>query len=105
MAETYEVTSSALREHASGVSGLADELRGAFDLAGHVRLTDDVYGEPGRQVATLLNDVAQAAGGTIRAAIAALDSAATNLRGSAEDYTAREGAETQRFSGIAGELE
>jgi uncharacterized protein YukE len=104
MDDSFEVAIAALREHATEMTGLADQLRNAFDVAGHVTLTRDAYGQPCEQVVTMLNAVADKAGQVVRAGIRALDVAATGLRDSAGTYTRTDTASANAFSGVTGQL-
>ncbi|GAB3449162.1 type VII secretion target [Actinophytocola sediminis] len=101
--DSFEVADAALNDHARGVTGLADELRAAFDIAGRVTLTSGTYGQSGEQVVSLLNAVAEAAEEVVRSGIDALDGAATELRASATTYTDRDTGAATSFTGVNGE--
>lgn len=99
-----EVTTSALLDDATALSRLSDELTSAFDLAGHVTVTADAYGETCARVASMLNAVADAGGKAVKAGIDALDSEVTKLRASAGTYDENETARVEVFTETSGEL-
>lgn len=104
VAGSYAVVAPDLVSYAGEVSGLAGELRGALDVAGHVRVTADAYGQTCEQLASLLNLVADAAEKVIEAGIGALETAGTNLRDTATSYADQETAAAEGFTGITGQL-
>jgi hypothetical protein len=104
MAESFEVTTAALYGHAGGLLGLADELRGVLDVAGHVTLTDDAYGQTCRRVASMLDAVARNARDAVQAGVEALESAASGLRDNAETYTGMETSAATTYTGISERL-
>jgi predicted HAD superfamily Cof-like phosphohydrolase len=84
MPDSFEVTSTALHEHARLVTALADELRRAF---GHVSMAANAYGQVCEQVPPMLNAVSATAGQVVQAGIDALNAAATDIHASATTYT------------------
>jgi hypothetical protein len=104
MGDSFDVAVTAVHDHAKGLSGLAEELRGAFDAAGYVKVTDEAYGQTCQQVASMLNAVAEEAGRTILAGIDGLASAAAELRNSADTYTALDSGHARIFFDIGGGL-
>ena len=105
MSESYEVVTAALTDHASGVAGLADELRGALDTAGHVTLADNAYGQTCQRIRSLLNAAAHAGGDSLQAGIDALESASVTLRANAAAYADVEAGGSNAFTGLSGQLE
>src|SRR5262245_59726318 len=103
MGDSFDVAVTAVQGHARGLSGLADELRGAFDAAGYVKMTDEAYGQTCQQVASMLNAVAEAAGRTILAGIDGLAAAAAELRNSADTYTVEDSGHMRILFDIGGE--
>ena len=104
MTGSCEVVGAELHGHASAVTWMADELRGAFDVAGRVRLTGDAFGEGGQRIVAALNAVAEVAGRSVEAGVGALAFTATHLRASVDTYTERDTGGAAGFSGIAGRL-
>lgn len=101
---SIEVSSSTLLDHASAISRLGDELTGAHNLAGHVTVTADAYGQTCARVASMLNAVADAAGKAVQAGIDAMEAEESKLRASAATYVDMETRTAGVFTEISGQL-
>ena len=86
MTTGFGVTTTQITEHAGRLHGIADDVRQAQAAVEGVRVPDDGYGDTGAELARLLDDIADEGNHTLRAAVAALEKAATSLRDTAAEY-------------------
>jgi hypothetical protein len=86
----YGVVTDALTNHARTLSGLADELRAVQDLMAGVSMTAEAYGEIGPRAASAIDALGQVGQDAMREGVAALESAAGELRASVVSYAQEE---------------
>lgn len=100
MAEEMNVVIESLRSHASKVDGVVDQLNTAVDAAHEMTLADDAYGILCSPFALMLQPLQQNGLTTLQTAVASMQEAADGVRGAAEDYQARDDANSDLIGGI-----
>lgn len=86
----YGLVTDALTTHARTLSGLAGELRAVQNLMAGVSMTAGAYGEIGRRAAGAIDALGKVGQDTMREGVAALESAATELRATVATYAQEE---------------
>ncbi|MDQ4011516.1 MAG: type VII secretion target [Actinomycetota bacterium] len=87
MSDQYEVVPEALREHARNVHDIADRAALAADAA-RVSLPVDAYGMCCQILPAILNPLQDSGASALHGCAASLATTATNVKGTAEHYTA-----------------
>lgn len=87
MADQYEVLTEALAEHAKNVHGFADRMAQAADAA-RVSLPVDTYGVCCQILPAMLNPLQDIGAAALGSCATRLDTTATNVKDTAEDYAA-----------------
>jgi hypothetical protein len=101
----YGVVADALTGHARTLSGLAGELRAVHDLMAGVSMTAEAYGEIGRRAANAIDALGGVGRQTMREGVAALESAATELRATVADYGRQEAEGVDLYTDLDDALE
>jgi hypothetical protein len=99
---SYRVLTPALTTHARTMSGLADQLRGAFDAA-RTGLGADAYGQTCQRFAAALDTLAEVARETLLSGVEALETEAANLRDTATEYAGQDARGSDRLDRAAGD--
>jgi Excreted virulence factor EspC, type VII ESX diderm len=102
---SYEVVTDALTNHARTLSGLAGELRTVLDLLAGVSITAEAYGQVGRKAASAINALGTVGQDTLREGVAALESAATEVRETVATYEQQEAEGVDLYTNLDDALE
>lgn len=84
------VVTDTLADHVRTLSGLVGELRAVHDPVAGVSVTAEAYGEIGRRAANAIDVLGEVGRHTMRDGVAALESAATELRATVVTYGQQE---------------
>jgi hypothetical protein len=97
--EWYQTNPAQIVQHSVHLRGIGGDVREALTAVEGVRVPGDGYGESGGLFAKTLGDIADEGTHTLIAAIVAMESAASALKKSAEDYQRTEDANRDQLRG------
>ena len=86
MSESFDVVTGDLTAHASTLDDLSVQLSAALDTARRVDLTPDAFGEIGQNAVPDVQSVATTGQDALRTQVAALQTASTDMRATANAY-------------------
>jgi len=102
MPDQYEVLAEALRAHASTLHGLADRLDQAVAAARQVSMPADAYGVICQFLPPVLNPLEENGVAALQSGTEGMDTTGTNIRDTAEDYTAADDHHAAGFRRMGG---